>query len=106
VVEALACGTPVVATPVGSVPELISDGGNGFVVPMKDPDALAVALESTLDRGWDRDAVSRSVMSWDQVAAKVDSVFRSIVESPSGDADGVACNEPSLSGTIPGVTGP
>jgi glycosyltransferase involved in cell wall biosynthesis len=32
VLEALACGTPVVATPVGEVPFLVKDGVNGYVV--------------------------------------------------------------------------
>lgn len=78
VVESLGCGTPVVATPVGSVPEQVHDGYNGYVVPMKDPDALAKALGEALHRKWDADALSSSVMSWDQVAGKVDAVFHRI----------------------------
>jgi glycosyltransferase involved in cell wall biosynthesis len=30
-IEALACGTPVVATPRGSVPEIVDDGRTGFI---------------------------------------------------------------------------
>jgi glycosyltransferase involved in cell wall biosynthesis len=44
VVEALAVGTPVVATAVGGVPELVRDGENGLLVPPADPDALAAAI--------------------------------------------------------------
>jgi len=33
--EAMACGTPVIATPRGSVPEVIADGETGFVVPVE-----------------------------------------------------------------------
>lgn len=33
--EAMACGTPVIATPRGSVPEVIADGETGFIVPVK-----------------------------------------------------------------------
>ena len=44
--EAMACGTPVIATPRGSVPEVIVDGETGFVVPVEDyPTAAAAALE-------------------------------------------------------------
>jgi glycosyltransferase involved in cell wall biosynthesis len=43
-VEAMAAGTPVVATPVSGIPELITDGVNGLLVEPDDPDALADAL--------------------------------------------------------------
>lgn len=50
-IEALACGTPVVATPHGSVPELISDGATGYV--RHDLTGLVDALQRVgqLDRG-------------------------------------------------------
>jgi glycosyltransferase involved in cell wall biosynthesis len=44
VVEALAVGTPVIATSVGGVPELVRDGENGLLVPAGDTEALAVAI--------------------------------------------------------------
>jgi glycosyltransferase involved in cell wall biosynthesis len=42
--EAMAMARPLVATRVGGVPEMIEEGGNGHVVPTRDPDALAAAL--------------------------------------------------------------
>lgn len=44
-VEAMACGAPVVSTPVSGIPELVADGENGLLVPPDDPAALADALE-------------------------------------------------------------
>jgi glycosyltransferase involved in cell wall biosynthesis len=44
VVEALAVGTPVIATTVGGVPEVVYDGENGLLAPAGDVDALAAAI--------------------------------------------------------------
>jgi glycosyltransferase involved in cell wall biosynthesis len=43
-VEALAVGTPAIATDVGGVREIVTDGENGLLVPPGDPDALAAAI--------------------------------------------------------------
>jgi glycosyltransferase involved in cell wall biosynthesis len=45
VIEALAAGCPVVATPVGGVPEVISDRQTGLLVPVDQPDALAASVK-------------------------------------------------------------
>jgi glycosyltransferase involved in cell wall biosynthesis len=44
VVEGLAAGTPVIATGVGGVAEVVTDGVNGLLVPPGDPDRLADAI--------------------------------------------------------------
>ena len=49
VVEALAVGCPVIATAVGGVPEVVSDGENGLLVPPGDPTALAAAITRFFD---------------------------------------------------------
>jgi glycosyltransferase involved in cell wall biosynthesis len=50
VIEALACGTPVVAFGCGSIPELIDDGVTGFVVDNVEDAVDAAALVGKLDR--------------------------------------------------------
>jgi glycosyltransferase involved in cell wall biosynthesis len=49
VVEALSVGTPVLATDVGGVTEILRDGENGILVPMNDPEALAGAIRRYFD---------------------------------------------------------
>lgn len=68
-VEALACGRPVVATPVGGIPEVV-DADCGLLVPARDPAALAGGLRDALDRDWDEATLSRRFSrGWDAVAA-------------------------------------
>jgi glycosyltransferase involved in cell wall biosynthesis len=49
VVESLAVGTPVLATDVGGVSEILEDGRNGLLVPSRDPVALGAAIRRYLD---------------------------------------------------------
>ena len=46
--EAQACGIPVVATSIGGIPEGVRDGETGFLVPQKDPAALADRISRLL----------------------------------------------------------
>jgi starch synthase len=47
--EAMACETPVVASAVGGIPEVVDNGRTGLLVPPSDPAALAAALNRLLD---------------------------------------------------------
>ncbi len=77
VLESIACGTPVVATRVGAVPDLVTPGVSGVIVPLRDVEALAEALRDTLSRTWSPEAVRQSpgILSWEAVALKVSDVF-------------------------------
>jgi glycosyltransferase involved in cell wall biosynthesis len=48
VLEAMACSRPVVATRAGGIPEAVTDGETGLLVPPRDPEALAAALLQVL----------------------------------------------------------
>ena len=81
-VEALACGTPVVATPCGAAPEIVEEGVTGFL--RSDEDALATAIEKVadLDRAACRAAVeerfSHRRMADDHVALYQHVIMRSL----------------------------
>jgi glycosyltransferase involved in cell wall biosynthesis len=59
VIEAIACGLPVVATRVGAIPEMVSDGVNGYLVPTRNPRDLRTAIESLLKNPGRRHSMGR-----------------------------------------------
>jgi alpha-maltose-1-phosphate synthase len=84
--EAMACGTAVVASRVGGIPEVVSDGVTGLLVPPDDPAALAAALNELIrdparaarygQAGRDR-AVAE--FSWQTVAAETAALYAELV---------------------------
>lgn len=59
VVESIACGTPVIAFPRGSMPEVVDEGETGFLVPDVAAAARAVDKAAALDRRHCRDVAAR-----------------------------------------------
>ncbi len=86
--EALAAGTPVVATDVGGNPEQISSDELGMIVRDGDLDALAGALRSALVRPWNRALIASSggARTWAQVAAEVHAVFERVLAARAAPA--------------------
>lgn len=81
VIEAICCGRPVVATDVGANPDLISRK-NGVLVPPREPERLAAALDQVLSREWDPAAIAGTFQrGWDVVARETFDVCRSAVTS-------------------------
>jgi glycosyltransferase involved in cell wall biosynthesis len=80
VIESLATGTPVIAIPLGSMPELLRHGSTGFLVSDVDAAVEAVAHVDALDRNACRaEAVSR--FGADRMVADYLALFSSIVGS-------------------------
>lgn len=68
---ALAGGRPAVVTPVGGLPEIIKDGKNGVVASGTDPQSVAEAMTTCIDRLDSLAPAEREDASWDDVAAAV-----------------------------------
>jgi teichuronic acid biosynthesis glycosyltransferase TuaC len=87
VMESLACGTPVVATRVGGVPEIIVSPELGVLVE-KELESLAAGLQFALSKDWDRNTLVQHAHArdWDQVASQVEQCMDSqVIGRTSGE---------------------
>jgi D-inositol-3-phosphate glycosyltransferase len=77
--EALACGTPVVATRTGVAPEIISPGVNGYLAELNNPASLAAAISAAVELAGNCDAqlIRNTVagFSWQRVARDLLQVY-------------------------------
>ena len=87
VLEAMASGLPVIATPVGAVPALIDPPREGLLVPAGNVDALADALtllvnDANMRADMGRNArarIEREAISWDKTAEEFERIFAAAV---------------------------
>jgi len=83
VLEALACGLPVVASNVGGVPEILVDDAPATLVESREPAAWSLALDDVMNRGYARDAVRRYALrfGWDDVVAAQCALYERVAEA-------------------------
>ena len=83
--EAMACGTPVIASRVGGLAHLVRDGETGFNVPAQDPDALAEKLRSLFVNHdlraafGSRAAAYAKGFSWEIITKQVKDVYQELI---------------------------
>jgi glycosyltransferase involved in cell wall biosynthesis len=80
VVEALACGTPVIAYRRGSMPELIDDGVTGFLVDSFDEAVAAIARIGEIDRAACRRA-AEARFGVDRMAREYLALYRRLLDA-------------------------
>ncbi len=85
--EAMACGTPVVASQVGGLAYLVQDGVTGFTVPVDEPEALADRLALILGDVDLRARLGRQAAelaqeyAWEKIARRIMDVYESVLGS-------------------------
>ncbi|MFN0120844.1 MAG: glycosyltransferase [Blastocatellia bacterium] len=82
VLEAQACGLPVLGAHVAGVDELLTDADLGMLVPTDNPaQAFATAMRQALARAWDRELIAGkgSGRAWEDVAADNEAFMREVI---------------------------
>jgi glycosyltransferase involved in cell wall biosynthesis len=89
--QALACGLPVVCTDHTAGDDVVRDGVNGFVVPIRDPDAIAARLAALRDDPARLAAMKRAALesaaedsSWNAYGLATIAAYRSLLAQSAG----------------------
>ncbi len=79
--EALACGTPVVASEVGGVHQIVQHGTNGFLLHDPSSQAIKESVGRCLEAEWHRDHLASTVSHWsaDRVARQIECLFSTVL---------------------------
>jgi len=82
ILEAMRAGLPVIACDVGGVPEIITDGVNGLLIPPSDPVAMAAAVTRLAESPELRGRLSAAArdraaeFSWDRLVSRYEGLYR------------------------------
>ncbi|MBI3015274.1 MAG: glycosyltransferase family 4 protein [Candidatus Tectomicrobia bacterium] len=86
--EALACGSPVIATTHTGGADFFTDGVEGFIVPVRSPEAIAAKLVWLYEHRGEREAMRKAALErvrkiggWDEYGARIVSLFRRLSDA-------------------------
>jgi D-inositol-3-phosphate glycosyltransferase len=91
--EAMACGTPVVASEVGGLAYLVRDGETGFTIPDQEPEMLCEKISWLLNNHDLHAAMSQRAVeyaqdyAWERIADQIVNVYMGLVKSKSADRE-------------------
>jgi D-inositol-3-phosphate glycosyltransferase len=100
--EAMACGTPVVASQVGGLAFLVQDGITGFTVPVDDPQALADRLTLLINNPDLRQKLGRQATAmaqeyaWEEIAARIVRLYEDVLGTYRRRREEVKDNIPGI----------
>jgi glycosyltransferase involved in cell wall biosynthesis len=81
ILEAMACGVPIVASKIGGIPDAVKDGENGLLVQPRDSEALADAIIYLLETEDTREKLGKSGRkkvedySWNKIAEETEKIY-------------------------------
>jgi glycosyltransferase involved in cell wall biosynthesis len=84
ILEAMACGLPIVASRVGGVPDIMKDGVHGYLVEAKEPDKIAEKILILLNNNELREKIAQmnkdivKTFGWDNVIHKLEFLYKEI----------------------------
>jgi D-inositol-3-phosphate glycosyltransferase len=85
--EAMACGTPVIASEVGGLAFLIKDQKTGFTIPVDEPDALAECITKLLENPELRHQMGAEAANfaldygWEKIATKMKLLYKKMISN-------------------------
>lgn len=100
--EAMAMGTPVIASEVGGLAHLVKDGVNGYLVPKRDPTALAARILFLLQDHRRREQLSSHAKAdaqaydWAKIVERMMAVYEEALASKAAEENRVAMASASL----------
>jgi D-inositol-3-phosphate glycosyltransferase len=89
--EAMACGTPVIASEVGGLAYLVKDGETGFTIPDQEPDMLCEKISWLLNDHELRQSMSERAVkyaqdyAWEKITKQIVDVYQDLVGQKKGD---------------------
>ena len=87
ILEAMACGVPIVASKIGGIPDAVKDGENGLLVQPRDSELLADAIIYLLENEDVREKMGKNGRkrvedySWEKVAEMTEKVYMELINS-------------------------
>ncbi|MEM1289937.1 MAG: glycosyltransferase family 1 protein [Cyanobacteria bacterium P01_H01_bin.162] len=87
--EAMAAGCPVVAANAGGIPDIVTDGENGYLFDPKDDNGAITATQHLLDRGAERELMSRNARieaekwGWNAATQQLQKFYTTILDTDS-----------------------
>jgi glycosyltransferase involved in cell wall biosynthesis len=88
--QAMACGVPIIATTNTGAEDLFTDGVEGFIVPIRSPEAIREKLEWMMDNSELRDQMASAALErvnslggWDSYGERVESVYKQLADRHS-----------------------